>query len=438
MRSDLKMFGAADLYEYACPANSQNPQLATNEELVERAEQRVDDWMRNTSERSAAERLRSRAREVFGDDAERRRYDEYLQWCDLKAVFDGLDERMDPATSSCTDAEVAPEIARLRELLGSKHQAEALMESYLANRGIELLDSHVAQVSTAQGRAEVREELAAVNMLPDSALQPSTPPPPTQPIVVGAAAPAVSAAPAGNRQQAAGAQVGVIRRCACGHVNSADQNYCQACGRQLEGTTTLPPIARGAAGVPKATVAPVVPSAAAAPAASRRQFPVAAVIVSLVFIAVIAGALAFFFMSGAADQVLGGQRSEQASSESAKNTKRIQSGSVNAVSCSGKTVITPYDVDEQPLEVYTVQLKRKQDGVSIDNTLLVRSAGGNVASFTISQFNDTGGKTLVNVPDGTYEVAIASEDGKTTCTFTAEYRESNKDAATAVEVVATK
>ncbi len=423
MRADLGMFDAADLYEYACPEGSQNPQLASGEQLIERAEQRVRDWMRNTSERSAAERLCSRAREVFGDEAERRRYDEYLQWRDLKTVFDDLGNRLDPAISSCTDEDVAPEIMRLRELLGSRSQAEALMESYLASRGIAFVDSHDLQVSTANGRAQVREELAASNLLPDSAFEPSTPAPPTAPIVI----------------QDTGDQAGVVRRCVCGNLNEAGQNFCQACGRPLSADGQPVGGAPQPSGAATRWVAPAQATRPVeTPAAGRRTFPVAAVIVAVVIIVAIGGGLAFFFMSGMSESVLGGGSSASASSELSKNTKRIQSGSVKEVECSGKTVITPYDVDEEPVDSYSVDLNRKQDGVSIDNTLLVRKAGGGAASFTISQFNDPNGKTLENVPDGTYEVVMKSEDGKTVCTFIADYKESNKDAAAAVEVVATK
>ena len=73
MRQDLALFEADDLYAYACPISAQNPRLASSEALIARAEQRVQDWMRNTSERSAAERLCSRARALPCGSAARRR-----------------------------------------------------------------------------------------------------------------------------------------------------------------------------------------------------------------------------------------------------------------------------------------------------------------------------------------------------------------------------
>lgn len=437
MRSDLAVFGALNLYEYACPANVLDPQTATSEALVARAEQRVGDYMRNTSERSAAERLCSRAHELFGDEDERRHYDEYLQWCDLKAVFDDLALRMDPTLQSCTSDDVAQEIVQLSGLLGSRSQAEALMESFLANRGVEYLDTRTAagtaasgtapasEIDTPEGRAHVREQLSVRNMLPDSALRPATPPPATQPAYARPAEPvptgqqayysAAAQTPVPTPQPAG---VGVVRRCVCGNINSADLNYCQVCGRPLAATGALPQVSEPRYHAPQ----------------PEKKFPVKAIAIIAVIAVVLAGAATYLVLNGLPDipAIGGSSKSAEASEDDERNTKRIPSGSVNEVECSSSTVIIPLDDEEEPFSSYRAELTKKTSGVSIDTTLNITGTGG----FTIGDFNSPDDKTIEDVPAGTYEVVMTDNDTGTVCKFTAKYEKNGKGAAKTIKVVA--
>ena len=126
---DLELLGAADLFEYACPKGMADPRRASSESLLRTADSRVSDYGKITPERSAAERLRSRAREVFGDESERARYEDYLRWVQLKAVFDRLDDALQ--TTGRVDGRALDEAqSALSELLGDEGKAQALLKDY--------------------------------------------------------------------------------------------------------------------------------------------------------------------------------------------------------------------------------------------------------------------------------------------------------------------
>ena len=135
LAKDLAVFGAADLYEYSCPKGIADPYSASSESLVGAADMRVNDYGKITPERSAAERLRSRAREVFGDESERERYDAYLRWVALKGVFDALAQapRTGGAVAEPIVADARAELARLLD--GDEAKAQALLEDFDENHG---------------------------------------------------------------------------------------------------------------------------------------------------------------------------------------------------------------------------------------------------------------------------------------------------------------
>ena len=134
LAKDLDVFGAADLYEYSCPKGVANPRGASSESLVGAADVRVNDYGKITPERSAAERLRSRAREIFGDESERQRYDAYLRWAALKGVFDALDQAS-RSGAAVGDAAVADARTALKGILGDDATVQALLEDYDENYG---------------------------------------------------------------------------------------------------------------------------------------------------------------------------------------------------------------------------------------------------------------------------------------------------------------
>ncbi len=453
MRQDLALFEADDLYAYACPTSAQNPRLASSEALIARAEQRVQDWMRNTSERSAAERLCSRAREVFADDVERRRYDDYLQWCDLKAVFDGLDARLNTAASTCSADDVAQEIARLEELLGSSSQAMALMESYLAARGIELVagQPHQASVSAANG-AEARPDAAAY-VLPDSAFEPSVPEPPrahpapAQQPQVGALGTAAMQRQAAFRQPAnasaganayadgrayvsanayvgANASAGAVRCATCGAANPADMSFCLSCGNPIKAAEfrqAQPIVGAGSRSAQR--------SASAKRASS---VPTALIVVLVVAAVAIAGLAAYWAVNGGlpfTSQASSAASESSSSSDSA--TKRLKSNSVNAVTCSPKTKFVPLAYDERPFETYKVALNPIGTGRDVKATLSVDGTGG----FTIADFNDPN-TASENVKAGTYKLIMTNEKTGIECTVTVDYHPTGSADTSIVEVIA--
>ena len=158
LTKDLSVFGAADLYEYSCPKGVANPRKASSESLVGSADIRINDYGKITSERSAAERLRSRAREIFGDESERERYDAYLQWAALKAVFDAL-AQAPRADGKVADQAVADARTELTNLLdGDVAKAQALLEDYDKN--------YDGKIGLVQRESPVETEVSSVSDKP--------------------------------------------------------------------------------------------------------------------------------------------------------------------------------------------------------------------------------------------------------------------------------
>ena len=77
---DLERVGEVDLYAFACPPGMADGRDATSAQLVEQAERRADECPFQARERSAMDRLRFHAGEVFGSDESRAEYDAYLAW----------------------------------------------------------------------------------------------------------------------------------------------------------------------------------------------------------------------------------------------------------------------------------------------------------------------------------------------------------------------
>ena len=285
-----------------------------------------------------------------------------------------------------------------------------------------------SEIDTPEGRAHVRDQLSARNVLPDSALRPNTPPPTTQPGYTQRTEPAptgqqayygaAAQTPASTPQPAG---VGVVRRCVCGNINSADLNYCQVCGRPLAATGALPQVSEPRYHAPQ-------------PAQPEKKFPVKAIAIIVVIAVVLAGAATYLVLNGLPDipAIGGSSASAEASEDDERNTKRIPSGSVNEVECSSSTVIIPLDDEEEPFASYRAELTKKTSGVSIDTTLNITGTGG----FTIGDFNSPDDKTIEDVPAGTYEVVMTDNDSGTVCKFTAKYEENGKGAAKIIKVVA--
>lgn len=115
----LQLYGAADLYEFACPAGCADPRSAVGDDLVKRAEELAGSFKQDKERKSTIDTLAQKAKEVFGSREKRRQYDEYLR---RRAAALALDELKDCAVLSggIVDAELAAQTeAALARILGS-------------------------------------------------------------------------------------------------------------------------------------------------------------------------------------------------------------------------------------------------------------------------------------------------------------------------------
>lgn len=114
----LQLYGAADLYEFACPEGCTDPRSAVGDDLVKRAEELSGSFKQDKERKSTIETLAQKAKEVFGNREKRKRYDEYLR---RRAAALALDELKDCAALSggIVDADLAAQTtAALARILG--------------------------------------------------------------------------------------------------------------------------------------------------------------------------------------------------------------------------------------------------------------------------------------------------------------------------------
>lgn len=114
----LALYGAADLYEFACPSGCDDPRSAVGDDLVRRAEELAGSFKQDKERKSTIDTLAQKAKEVFGSREKRQRYDAYLR---RRAVAMALDELKDCATLSggVVDERLAARTkSELRRLLG--------------------------------------------------------------------------------------------------------------------------------------------------------------------------------------------------------------------------------------------------------------------------------------------------------------------------------
>lgn len=120
----LALYGAADLYEFACPPGCADPRSAVGDDLVRRADELAGSFKQDKERKSTIDTLAQKAKEVFGSREKRQRYDAYLR---RRAVAAALDELKDCATLSggVVDGQLAAQTENaLRRVLG-KDAAEA-------------------------------------------------------------------------------------------------------------------------------------------------------------------------------------------------------------------------------------------------------------------------------------------------------------------------
>lgn len=114
----LALYGAADLYEFACPPGCSDPHSAASADLVRRAGELSNGFKQSTERKSTLDTLAQKAKEVFGSDDARRRYDEYLK---RRAVAEVLEELRDCAALSdgVVEIQVVSRVeSALRRVLG--------------------------------------------------------------------------------------------------------------------------------------------------------------------------------------------------------------------------------------------------------------------------------------------------------------------------------
>ena len=171
LKRDLDVFGARDLYEFVAPSGIANPRAASSETLVGSAEERVNDFGRMTTERSAAERLRARARDIFGDAEERERYDEYLRWLEVKSLMAELGDAAEGVPAHVAKS-VASVKRRLADAVGSDQLAQDLIDGYDAKNGgvisavlnSGVVDEGVSRGPQPQGQADRKPSGPAASM----------------------------------------------------------------------------------------------------------------------------------------------------------------------------------------------------------------------------------------------------------------------------------
>lgn len=120
----LALYGATDLYEFACPPGCADPRSAVGDDLVRRADELAGSFKQDKERKSTIDTLAQKAKEVFGSREKRQRYDAYLR---RRAVAAALDELKDCATLSggVVDEQLAAQTENaLRRVLG-KDAAEA-------------------------------------------------------------------------------------------------------------------------------------------------------------------------------------------------------------------------------------------------------------------------------------------------------------------------
>lgn len=127
----LALYGAADLYEFACPPGCDDPRSAVGADLVRRADELAGSFKQDKERKSTIDTLAQKAKEVFGSREKRRRYDAYLK---RRAVGAALDELKDCATLSggLVDEQLAAqtESALRRALGGDAAEAPYVLEGF--------------------------------------------------------------------------------------------------------------------------------------------------------------------------------------------------------------------------------------------------------------------------------------------------------------------
>lgn len=120
----LALYGARDLYEFACPPGCDDPRSALGADLVRRADELAGSYRLDRERKTTIETLAQKAKDVFGSREKRRRYDAYLVRRAVGRVLDDLRERASLA-DGVVDGLLAREAAdAIRPLLG-KDAAEA-------------------------------------------------------------------------------------------------------------------------------------------------------------------------------------------------------------------------------------------------------------------------------------------------------------------------
>ena len=385
LKRDLDVFGARDLYEFAAPPGIANPRNVSGETLVGSAEERINDFGRATSERSAAERLRSRAREIFGDAQERARYDDYLQWVDVKLAFDELADVVKGPSAYAADG-VSSIRGRLAAIVGSSQLAQDLIDGYDEKSG-----GTVAAVMNG----------AASAVAAPRATQPQQQPF-RKPTATSSQQPARNAGgyTAPLQQDLSG--LDIVECPHCGNATRANDAFCVECGGSLSAAARVAdaprrdwPAASRAVSHPDAQHVYAQPYQQEVQAGSSSRWPVAVIAVSLA--AIFVGALLIGFL---------------VSGKLGKSPSELPENVVFAA-----TTIVPVDARGDAIDSYKVAIHETVDA----NSDKITDRRFTKSGFSIEGFQDDG----LHIDPGLHCLEIKTDKG--TYKVTIDYRSGSAD-----------
>lgn len=339
---DLSLFSADNLYDYAMGGNASWDEIrdASIEDLLERIEAKVGDLRKGSSERSAAERLRTRAREICADSREWEKYCTYLAWRDTRESLERLARLARLSDGSLTQESVRMAVDKIAELQGDAQKAELVVRGYCASQ-----DPPLEMPDMQAGKKGKGKSSSGARRMP--------------------------------RIQADSSGINLVT---CPHCGKRTNNgpYCAECGKSLSptgrATNVQSTIASNVAGYGSAGQFPDarqmqqpvmqqqmgtqvynlgVPSGpaqqqevySAPPAEPRKGSKLPAIIASALVVVAIA-MVAFVFAGGLAS-----------SQDSVSPGVEVDAGS--AVEVASSTRITPQITDGEPITLYTVELKQR-------------------------------------------------------------------------------
>lgn len=409
IEQDLSLFDVDNFVDYAYGPSSWPGTPGSPAEVQARAEAKLGDYQKGTSERSAAERLRSRARELASTPEEWQRYIEYLRWRDSKAALDRVGKlaRLADGQVSADVAETA--VKKIAALQGNRERARELLEGYCASQEPALVLQDSASSAAVSPAATVAAEQTAFAPI---------------------------------ERDISGVDFVTCPR--CGRRVSADSQFCTTCGASM--------LAHPSRAVPVASAAPVrqrpvqrqvqvqpqrqmqVQPQRQVQVQSQRQVPpqpapkkrsAAPIVVLVIIVLLLAAAAGAFFALGGVDRFFGGQ---EASEQGA-----VQVDSSSMTDCSASTRIVPILRSGGYLERYQVAISElpTSDGAPKSSEEIMRlNVTGNGGGFSMQDFLDNG----ADLSDGRYQLVITDSDTGIEYRLVVNFRKTDSSAPKTVEL----